>query len=387
MGYPVAEPIRAQHPIIISTQLCLYSSQLPKRSNSTPHSPTRHSSSPPHTIASSTPAHPLAKPLIPQSVLKTLFRRAASSPSQIVRSFSFATPRTAPKNAPSKRVMCDTDFWLLTYHELISQGPSRLLLFSSDTLYFTTALSHSVQVYSLTTGAMLPSQLSHPSPPNVIASSSTGDIILSASPAPPTIYLQYRRCEDSAPMRFQPTDTLTPVTCATFARKGQGDKKYVYFVLGFMDGMVALYRTHPSPTRCRMQPVKMGVVKRLHKPGMRGVKAVEFIPGYTSRVVSVSLDGRCRLVDLGRAAKVYRTWNVEGEAHCLAVQKLIAIGTSAGKVEIYNVISLKVREIDMNRLVIRVEWVGDTSDTDETTWGHGDTSICTNNTKGNHKDV
>jgi hypothetical protein len=234
---------------------------------------------------------------------------------------------------------------------------------------------------------MLPSQSLHPSSPNVIANSSTGDIILSASPAPPTVYFQYRRWGDSAPTRFRPTDTLTPVTCAAFARKEQGDKKYVSFVLGFMDGMVALYRTHTFPTRYQMQPVNMGVVKRLHRPGMRGVKTVDFIPGYTGRVVSFGLNGRCRLVDLRRAAKIYRTWYVEGEAHCLARQKLIAIGTSAGKVEISNVIGLKVHAIDMNGPVIRAEWVSDTSSTEESTWGHGDASTGINNTKGNHTDV
>jgi hypothetical protein len=98
----------------------------------------------------------------------------------------------------------------------------------------------------------------------------------------------------------------------------------------------------------------MGGTKRLHKPGMRGVKAAEFISDYTSRVISVGLDGRCRLVDLSKASKVYRTWYVEGESHCLAVHKLIAIGTSAGKIEIFNVIGLKVHETYMNVPVIRV---------------------------------
>jgi hypothetical protein len=69
------------------------------------------------------------------------------------------------------------------------------------------------------------------------------------------------------------------------------------------------------------------------------------------------------------------------------VQELTAIGTSAGKVEMFNVVGLKIRESDMNVPVIRVEWVGDTSGTKAMTWGHGGTSTCTINNKGNHTDV
>jgi hypothetical protein len=156
------------------------------------------------------------------------------------------------------------------------------------------------------------------------------------------------------PMYFQPTDALAPVTCAVLAKEGQCDNKHVYIVLRFMDGTDVLCNIHVSATPFRTQPVKMGGTKRLHKPGMRGVKAAEFISDYTSRVISVGLDGRCRLVDLSKASKVYRTWYVEGESHCLAVHKLIAIGTSAGKIEIFNVIGLKVHETYMNVPVIRV---------------------------------
>jgi PII-like signaling protein len=79
-------------------------------------------------------------------------------------------------------------------------------------------------------------------------------------------------------------------------------------MLGFMDGTVVLYRIYVFTIRFRTQPVKMSVIKRLHEPGMRGAKAAEFILGYTRRVISVGLDGQCRLVDLGRVAKVNRTW-------------------------------------------------------------------------------
>lgn len=209
------------------------------------------------------------------------------------------------------------------YHKpLTSQGDPRLLLFSPDshTLYFTTTLSTSVQAYCVPTAEMLPAPLSHPSPPNVIAVSGHGSVLLSASPSPPTIYLQDRRWGGGAPVNFHPTDAQSPVSCAAFQMCRASQKPSdTRFLLGFQDGTLALYklflpprsRSHESPYRrdaqaFHLQPVRVGVIKRLHKAAMGGTMAAEFLPGYTSRIVSVGYDGRCRLVDF-EGGKVLRT--------------------------------------------------------------------------------
>jgi hypothetical protein len=57
----------------------------------------------------------------------------------------------------------------------------------------------------------------------------------------------------------------------------------------------------------QLQPVRIGAIKRLHKPAMGGVIAAEFLPCYKSRVVSIGHDGRCRLVDFEGGSKVLRT--------------------------------------------------------------------------------
>ena len=106
-----------------------------------------------------------------------------------------------------------------TVYELtIAQGEPRLLLFSPDsrTLYFTTTLNNSVQAYSIPDDKLLPSLPSHPSPPNVMAISSNGTVLLSASPNPMTIYLQDQRWGHSAPIDFRPTDARYSATCAAF---------------------------------------------------------------------------------------------------------------------------------------------------------------------------
>jgi WD40 repeat protein len=195
-------------------------------------------------------------------------------------------------------------------------------LFSPDSriLYFTTTLSNSVQAYSIPNDEPLACLPSHPSPPNAIAISSNGTVLLSASPNPPTIYLQDQRWGRSAAVHFRPTDTQSPATCAAFEQSnGPVQPAYTNFVIGFQDGLLAMYRlflpslrkrsdeSRTKPQFFHLQPVRVGVVKKLHKPAMGGIMAAEFLPGYKSRVVTIRHDGKCRLVDFEGGGKVLRT--------------------------------------------------------------------------------
>lgn len=196
-------------------------------------------------------------------------------------------------------------------------------MFSPDsrTLYFTTTLNNSVQAYSIRTNRLLPSLPPHPSPPNTIAVSSNDTILLSASPDPPTIHLYDRRSEDGALVNFRPTDVRSPTSCAAFQKFDvQTQSSHTNFVLGFQDGTLAMYRlvlpsSHKRYRDCgtrqtwpfQLQPVRVGALRKLHNSSMGGLTAVEFIPGYKSRVVSIRHDGKCRLVDFQGEGKVLRT--------------------------------------------------------------------------------
>lgn len=161
----------------------------------------------------------------------------------------------------------------------------------------------------------------HPSPPNALAISSNGNVLISASPTPPTIHLQDIRLGGSAPVNFQPTDAYSPVSCAAFqVSESSVQPSYTNFVLGFRNGALAMYRLYlPSTTKKRqvshahhaqsfqLQPVRVGAIRKLHKPAMGGITAAEFIPGYKSRIVSIGHDGRCRLVDFEGGGKLLRT--------------------------------------------------------------------------------
>ncbi|KAF2658534.1 WD40 repeat-like protein [Lophiostoma macrostomum CBS 122681] len=294
-------------------------------------------------------------------------------------------------------------------------GEPRLLLFSPDsrTLYFTTTLSHSIQAYSISTAELLPPLQAHPSPPNVLAISKSGDVLLSASPNPPTIHIHDLRLAAVVPISFFPSHAKSPVACAAFHEPtDMMEASYCLFLLGYQDGTLAIYRLamprlargsifaddvseprHPKILQ-RRQPIKMGSIKRLHKPAMGGVRAAEFIPGYRARVVSIGYDGKCRIVDFAQGAEILRTWRVSGLPTCLCVEStgpivttgrkqrdvilsgdgarseettyegvetLIAIGTQPGQAFIFNVLGLLVREISVDAPVIAIEWVGDMS--------------------------
>lgn len=202
------------------------------------------------------------------------------------------------------------------------EGEPRLLLFSPDSriLYFTTTLSTSIQAYCVPTGELLPPPQIHPSPPSVLAISADGNILLSASSAPPKIYLQDLRFGGSASVSFQPADARAPAAFATFQKQEDANTTYILFLLGFLDGTLSLYKL-VLPSRRQsyqdvylnqaqaflLQPTRIGCIRKLHKPAMGGVTAAEFIPGYRARAMSVGHDGRCRIVDFEGSGRVLRT--------------------------------------------------------------------------------
>jgi WD40 repeat protein len=196
-----------------------------------------------------------------------------------------------------------------------------MLTFSRDsrTLYFTTTLGHHIQAYSIPTAELLPPFQAHPSPPNVLAISHCGDVLLSASPRPPTILIQDLRLPGSAPISFVPRHSTSAVTCASFHDDTRiWNHGFCLLALGFQDGTLTLYRLSMPPlgetadprqpsTYQMRSPARVASIKKLHKPAMGGVYAAEFIPGYKARVVSIASDGRCRIVDFQNGGEVLRT--------------------------------------------------------------------------------
>lgn len=169
------------------------------------------------------------------------------------------------------------------------------------------------------------------------------------------------------------------------------------FTMGFRDSTLVFYRLATrSSQRCiesssfLKQPVRICVAQKLHKSAMGGVAAVKFISNCKNRVVSVGHDGKCRLIDFKSKAIILRTWYVSGSATSVAVlilshtqacrgyvgdlvspgngiedgeerrqgsESLIAIGTAAGKVLLFNLLGLLLQDIDIGFPVTYVSWI------------------------------
>jgi WD40 repeat protein len=171
------------------------------------------------------------------------------------------------------------------------------------------------------TERMLPPLSAHPSPLNIIAISSDGRILLSASLAPLTVYLNDQRLSGNGFVQFCPREANANITCAAFQTPSDiRESSNAHFLLGFQDGMVAVYRVSISPIphdsvtshnqetlSIHLRPVLVGATKSLHKAAMGGCTAAAFVPGYRSRIVSTGRDGRCRLVDFGDGGTILRT--------------------------------------------------------------------------------
>ncbi|KAF2751904.1 hypothetical protein M011DRAFT_498324 [Sporormia fimetaria CBS 119925] len=280
-------------------------------------------------------------------------------------------------------------------------GEPRMLLFSPDShmLYFTTTLSHSVQAYSITTAELLPASFPHPSPPTVLAICQDADILLSASAEPPTVLIHFLRFPERKPLRLS---FRKAVTCAAFPAQVRSPMDAVQaVVLGFDNGTLAMYdlpllpsailsatREDNQESQARPQPRQVGLVQRVHRGSLGGVRAAEYIPGYPFRVVTMGYDAKCRIVDFQEGGDIVRTWKVEDIPNCLSVipsedpksaiqmpkdlfegrnvmdtdrtqyrtrRQLIALSTRTGDVLIYDMLGLLVHEISAGAPIVALE--------------------------------
>jgi hypothetical protein len=269
----------------------------------------------------------------------------------------------------------------------------------SESLYFTTTLVNAVQSYSLREARLLEPAPTHNSAPNVLATSPSSHLLLTASESPPTVYLQ---CLTSGtqPVFLQPHASQTPVVSASFH-----PERPDIFALAFKDGTLAFYdatqliQTGPQALRkSHVEGCELAVFKSLHSvvshhtdlmtesigSQSRGIAEVSFLTGYKSRGISVGADGKCNIVDFEKS-RIIRTWHMKCSATSLSVlsthsdRKLatrttartsrtssvlpsstIAIGRTDGKVMFFDGSGALLHEVavgDNSRRVIDVEWI------------------------------
>lgn len=278
----------------------------------------------------------------------------------------------------------------------------RLLEYSNDSksLFFTTTLQNAVQSYSLRQAALLEPSHTHPSPPTVLATSSTSHLLLSASEKPPTIFLQNLTLRTPA-LQLQPRASSSAVEAAAFHPERPN-----VFLLAFKDGTLAAY----DATRILGKAGRggsggeVGRFKGLHAVTNRvtanlraetgddqnvigdqsvSITSAAFLPGHRSRAVSVGADGRCRLVDFECGGNILRTWHAKGPATSLsvlsvrqkqgqlaraaanraetgAITNTLAVGREDGKVLVFDSVGILLVEQTVDPAasrIIDVQWM------------------------------
>lgn len=113
----------------------------------------------------------------------------------------------------------------------------RLLEYTPDanSLFLSTSLTGAIQHYSVHESRQLDSVSNHPSPPTVLAVSTTSHLMISASENPTVIYLQNLTLKTAA-VQLHPSASNAAIATASFHPERPN-----VFLLAFKDGTVAAY--------------------------------------------------------------------------------------------------------------------------------------------------
>ncbi|RPA83450.1 WD40 repeat-like protein [Ascobolus immersus RN42] len=258
----------------------------------------------------------------------------------------------------------------MSYRLKGSEGPCRLLQYSHDSkvLFFTDSIHNTVQSYNIPEGRVSDAGLPHPSPISAFAVSADSNLILSCSETPPVVQLHNRLLGTTS--TIVPQASIKPVTTCTF----HPTRKHT-FILAFKDGIVAAYDS-TKLVRARednsKKPTKVAdhihKFEHLHDPsvsGNPGVTAIQFIPGYKAKAVSVGEDGRAFVLDFEQK-DVQASWHVGAPITSLSIRSsedhgwLAAVGTVHGMCLVYDSEGKKLcdRAVDSEGAkILGVEWI------------------------------
>ncbi|MCJ1379873.1 hypothetical protein MMC17_002976 [Xylographa soralifera] len=224
-----------------------------------------------------------------------------------------------------------------------ADGRLRILRYQKtlERLFFTTTLQNAVQSYSISEARILDPAQTHPSPPTVFAISPSPCLLVSASPCPPTVYLQSLVLE-GCPKMLVPSSTTAAVAVAAFHLERPS-----ILVLGFVDGSMAVYDTahlfHGSNDHKRI--VEVASAENIHTivteavPPLNhdrhssagsdnignksvSITSVAFVPGSECTTVSVGADGKCCTTDFTTAPPSIYAWYTGVYATSLSVLRI-----------------------------------------------------------------
>ncbi|CAK1354265.1 unnamed protein product [Cercospora beticola] len=275
----------------------------------------------------------------------------------------------------------------------------RHLEYSQDAkmLYLSTTSHGLIQQYSLEKCRLLEPLQKHETAPVALAVSCTGDLMLSASSDPPTIYLKSTTANVTSTL-IQPTSSTAAVCAAAFHPERPN-----IFMLGFRDATVAAFDATKIVNITGTYETQLDFgweissFQNLHRKvttenilsGSTSIVApiagVAFLPGYRLRAVTAGRDGRCRIIDFANGGVVLRTWQCKESCTSLAILagstsgsvrtapvgnggqsddqdqqgEVIAVGLADGSVQLYNSLGLLLaqqRVSSREEKIISVEW-------------------------------
>lgn len=264
----------------------------------------------------------------------------------------------------------------------------------SKNLFLSTKATNEIQCYSTEAQQLCSPPQTLASPAAALAISPTGHLMVSAQGSPPVVFLN-DLAKNSAATVLKPQASTSGIAIAAFH-----PERANIFTLAFDDGTLAIYdasrmsRGIESGRHVNQHYVGKGEIGRIDKlhhavrvkdeSGSRATTGAAFIPGYKLRMITVGVDGRCKLVDFSEGAKVLRTWHARAPLTSLSVMAassstrasesrkgkapirstdygaMIAVGTQNGNVMLYDTLGLlqSRREISATgERIISVEWL------------------------------
>jgi len=263
----------------------------------------------------------------------------------------------------------------------------------SKNLFLSTKITNEIYRYSTEAQQLCSPPQTLASPAAALAISPTGHLMISAHGVPPVVLLK-DLAKNSAATLLKQHASDSGVAIATFH-----PERANIFTLAFDDGTLTVYDASRMPRSVdtarnadqhRLGKAEIGRIEKLHhavrlkdEGGSRAITGAAFLPGHKLRMITVGIDGRCKLVDFSNGAKILRTWHGQAPLTSLSVLAasstrtsesrkgkapvrsddlgaVVAVGTQNGNVLLYDTLGLMQSRQEISATgerIISVEWV------------------------------
>ncbi|EPS38770.1 hypothetical protein H072_7481 [Dactylellina haptotyla CBS 200.50] len=247
-------------------------------------------------------------------------------------------------------------------YKLKGADATRLLEYAADgkSIFLNSSLRNSIQTYNVRDDKISETLKSHPSPVTSFATSLDSNLVLSASPNPPTIHIDNLSLRTTSQLKPQASDQTVILSTFHPTRKN-------LFMIGFSDGVLAAY----DYSKASKSGQHIHAFGHLHDAmmGGNGITAAEFIPGSQTKAMTAGEDGKCTILDFDKKI-VVGSFRIGAPATSLAIRSddnakkgsgrwLAAVGTLHGWFYVYDQDGNRLHEVQVDRegnRILEVKW-------------------------------